>query len=103
MYAVIKTGGKQYKVSEGDVIKVEKLCGDVGSQIEIKDVLMIGAGEGAKIGSPVVANAKVVAEIVASGKAKKVIAFKKKRRKGFDKKIGHRQEFTSIKIKEITA
>ncbi|MBI5892417.1 MAG: 50S ribosomal protein L21 [Deltaproteobacteria bacterium] len=103
MYAVIKTGGKQYRVQEGEVLKVEKLCGDAGAEIELKDVLMVGAGDDVKVGNPVLKNAKVLAEIMGNGKAKKVIAFKKKRRKGFDKKIGHRQEFTSIKIKEIRA
>lgn len=103
MYAVIKTGGKQYRVQEGEILKVENLCGDAGTEIELKDVLMVGAGDDVKVGNPVLKSAKVLAEIVGSGKTKKVIAFKKKRRKGFDKKIGHRQEFTSIKIKEIRA
>ena len=101
-YAVIKTGGKQYRVSKGDVVKVEKICGNPGDPIELSDVLMVGSNDGVKVGSPVLENAKVLAEIIGNGKAKKVIAFKKKRRKGFRKKIGHRQEFTSIKIKEIT-
>lgn len=103
MYAVIRTGGKQYKVSEGETLKVERLNGDIGAQIELNDVLMVGGGEGVKVGNPVITNAKVTAEIVDAGKGKKVIAFKKKRRKGFQKKKGHRQEFTSIRIKEIMA
>ena len=103
MYAVIKTGGKQQTVSEGDILKVEKLQGDIGSKIEFKDVLMVGTEREVKIGQPTVANAKVVAEILEQGKAKKVIAFKMKRRKGFHKKIGHRQNFTSIRVKEIKA
>lgn len=101
MYAVIRTGGKQQAVAEGDVIKVEKLSGDKGSQIEFKDVLMVGMDKEVKIGQPTLANAKVVGEVVEQGKAKKVIAFKMKRRKGFHKKIGHRQHFTSVRIKEI--
>lgn len=103
MYAVIRTGGKQQTVAEGDVIKVEKLSGDKGSQIEFKDVLMVGMDKEVKIGQPTLANAKVVGEVVEQGKAKKVIAFKMKRRKGFHKKIGHRQHFTSVRIKEIKA
>ena len=101
MYAVIRTGGKQQTVAEGDVIKVEKLSGDAGSRIEFKDVLMVGMDKEVKIGQPTLANVKVVGEVVEQGKAKKVIAFKMKRRKGFHKKIGHRQQFTSVRIKEI--
>ena len=103
MYAVIRTGGKQQTVAEGDVIKVEKLSGDAGSRIEFKDVLMVGMDKEVKIGQPTLANVKVVGEVVEQGKAKKVIAFKMKRRKGFHKKIGHRQQFTSVRIKEIKA
>ncbi|MBI3753263.1 MAG: 50S ribosomal protein L21 [Deltaproteobacteria bacterium] len=103
MYAVIKTGGKQQTVSEGDILKVEKLPGDAGSKIEFKDVLMVGTDKEVKVGRPILANAVVVAEIIEQGKAKKVIAFKMKRRKGFHKKIGHRQSFTSVRIKEIKA
>jgi len=101
MYAVIRTGGKQETVAEGDVIKIEKLSGDVGSLIEFKEVLMVGMDVEVKIGQPTLTNVKVVGEVVEQGKAKKVIAFKMKRRKGFHKKIGHRQLFTSVKIKEI--
>lgn len=103
MYAVIRTGGKQQTVSEGDVIKVEKLSGDAGSQIEFKDVLMVGMDKEVKIGQPALADVRVVGEVVEQGKSKKVIAFKMKRRKGFHKKIGHRQQFTSVRIKEIKA
>lgn len=101
MYAVIKTGGKQYRVTEGDVVNVEKLAGEPGAKIEIEEVLAVGEGEGIKIGTPVVAGARVVAEILAQDKGKKVIIYKKKRRKGYDKRTGHRQLFTSIKIQEI--
>ena len=103
MYAVIRTGGKQQTVAEGDVIKVEKLPGDAGSRIEFKDVLMVGSDKEIKVGQPTLVNVKVVGEVVLQGKAKKVIAFKMKRRKGFHKKIGHRQQFTSVRIKEIKA
>ena len=103
MYAVIRTGGKQQTVAEGDVIKVEKLPGDAGSRIEFKDVLMVGSDKEIKVGQPTLANVKVVGEVVEQGKSKKVIAFKMKRRKGFHKKIGHRQQFTSVRIKEIKA
>lgn len=103
MYAVIKTGGKQYRVTEGEVLNVEKLTGEVGSQVELAEVLAVGEGEGIRIGTPTVAGARVVAEIVEHGKDKKVIIFKKKRRKGYTKKQGHRQLFTSLRIKEIKA
>ena len=103
MYAVIRTGGKQQTVAEGDVIKVEKLSGDAGSRIEFKDVLMVGSDKEIKVGQPTLVNVKVVGEVLLQGKSKKVIAFKMKRRKGFHKKIGHRQQFTSVRIKEIKA
>lgn len=101
MYAVIKTGGKQYRVTEGDVVNVEKLSGEPGAKIELSEVLALGEGEGIKIGTPTVAGARVVAEILAQDKGKKVIIYKKKRRKGYDKRQGHRQLFTSLKIQEI--
>ena len=101
MHAVIKTGGKQYRVSEGDVLNVEKLAGDPGARVELSEVLAVGDGESIKLGTPTVAGATVVAEILGQGKGKKVIVYKKKRRKGYDKRQGHRQLFTSIKIQEI--
>ncbi|MFQ5328844.1 MAG: 50S ribosomal protein L21 [Thermodesulfobacteriota bacterium] len=103
MYAVIKTGGKQYTVSKGDTVRVEKLPGDVGGSLELTDVLAVGSGEDVKIGQPTVEGARVVAEIVAQDKAKKIIVFKKKRRQGYSKKQGHRQSYTALKIKEIQA
>ncbi|MDO8427266.1 MAG: 50S ribosomal protein L21 [Deltaproteobacteria bacterium] len=103
MYAVIKTGGKQYRVNEGDVVEVEKLPGEVGSKVEISEVLAIGEGEGIKVGTPTVSGAMVTAEILKQGKGKKVLIFKKKRRKGYTKKQGHRQFLTSLKIQEIKA
>ncbi|MFH2013045.1 MAG: 50S ribosomal protein L21 [Pseudomonadota bacterium] len=101
MYAVVKTGGKQYKVSEGDLLRVEKLGGEVGDEIELKEVLMVADGDNVDIGTPVLTNACVVGEIVKHGKAKKIIVFKSKRRKGYRKKQGHRQIYTNLKIKEI--
>ncbi|MBI5560646.1 MAG: 50S ribosomal protein L21 [Deltaproteobacteria bacterium] len=103
MYAVIKTGGKQYRVTEGDILKVEKLPQEKGSSLEITDVLSIGEGGDVKAGSPAVSGARVVCEVVGHGLEKKVLTFKKKRRKGYTKKIGHRQNYTSIRIKEIKA
>lgn len=97
MYAVIKTGGKQYRVSEGDRIRVEKLPGEVGSDITFDEVLMLG-GEKVAVGTPRVDGASVKATIVAQDRAKKVIVFKYKRRKGYRRKYGHRQPFTELKI-----
>ncbi|MBI5903696.1 MAG: 50S ribosomal protein L21 [Deltaproteobacteria bacterium] len=103
MYAVIKTGGKQYKVSQNDVIKVEKLPGEVGNTVEIPSVLAVGYGESLRVGSPTVEGASVVAEILVQDRDKKIIIFKKKKRKGYAKRQGHRQSFTSIRIQEIKA
>ncbi len=102
MYAVIKTGGKQYRVSQGDRIRVEKLNGDVGSSLEFDDVLMVG-GDKVLVGTPTVEGAKVTAEITGQDKAKKVIVFKMKRRKGYRRKRGHRQPYTELKITGINA
>ena len=102
MFAVIRTGGKQYKVAKDDVLAIEKVAGEVGSALKIDDVLLVG-GETTKTGAPLVAGASVTAEILAQGKGEKVVAFKKKRRKNTHRKRGHRQEFTQIKITEISA
>ncbi len=101
MYAVIKTGGKQYRVSEGDTIRVEKLDGEVGSKIELKEVLMVG-GESVTIGKPLVPGAVVTAEIVAQDRAKKIIVFKFKRRKNYRRKNGHRQPYTELRVTGVT-
>jgi large subunit ribosomal protein L21 len=101
MFAVIRTGGKQYKVAKDDVISVEKLIGDAGGTITF-EVLMLG-GDSPKSGAPLVEGASVVAEIVEHGRGEKVIAFKKKRRKNTHRKRGHRQHFTKVKITEIHA
>ena len=102
MYAVIKTGGKQYRVSEGDRLRVEKIEGQKGDTIELSEVLMLG-GERVAIGSPVVAGAKVSAEIIGQGLGKKVVVFKMRRRKRYRRKNGHRQPFTELRVTGISA
>ena len=102
MFAVIRTGGKQYKVAKDDVISVEKLIGDAGGTITFGEVLMLG-GDSPKSGAPLVKGASVMAEIVAQERGEKVIAFKKRRRKNTHRKRGHRQHFTKVKITEIHA
>lgn len=102
MYAVIKTGGKQYKVSEGEFLKVEKLDGEIGDSIEFAEILMVG-GEKTLVGAPLVAGASVSAKIAVQGKGKKVLVFKSKRRKDSRKLRGHRQHLTVLKIEKITA
>jgi large subunit ribosomal protein L21 len=102
-YAVIRTGGKQYRVSEGQLVKIEKLAGEVGDKVTLGDVLFIGGNGEVKIGVPLVADAKVTGEIVGQGKAKKVLVFKKKRRKSYSRQRGHRQYQTTLKIIAIEA
>jgi large subunit ribosomal protein L21 len=102
MYAVIKTGGKQYKVSEGEFLKVEKLDGAVGDSIEFAEVLMIG-GDKTVVGAPHVAGATVTAKIATQSRDKKILVFKSKRRKGTRKLRGHRQHKTVLKIEKISA
>lgn len=101
MYAIIKTGGKQYRVQPGDVIRVEKLELDLGATLEIKDVVFIG-GETTSIGQPLVANASVTTVITRQDKHKKILVFKKKRRQGYRKMQGHRQPFTELFVKAIS-
>ena len=103
MYAVIKTGGKQYKVEEGTILQIEKLEQNEGDTIEFNDVLMYSDGENVTLGNPLVENAVVKAEIIKQAKDKKVLVFKYKRRKGYRKMRGHRQHFTEIKINSIKA
>jgi len=103
MYAIIRTGGKQYQVAAGDTLRVEKLQGEVGDTVELSDILLVADGDDVKIGQPVVDGAKVVAKIAEQGKAKKVLVFKKKKRKGYKVKRGHRQQYTALKIEEISA
>ena len=102
MYAIIATGGKQYKVAEGDIIKIEKLGLEAGSEVTFDQVLAVNNGE-MLVGSPTVANAKVTATVVEEGKNKKVVVFRYKRKKGYNKKKGHRQPYTKIKIEKINA
>lgn len=101
MYAVIRTGGKQYRVSEGDVIRVETLAAEAGSSIELDDVLMIANGDDIKIGTPVLDGAKVTADVTAHGRHKKIEIVKFRRRKHFDRRTGHRQNYTELKITGI--
>jgi large subunit ribosomal protein L21 len=102
MFAVIRTGGKQYKVAADDVLSIEKLEGEVGTTLTLSEVLLLG-GEALQTGAPLVAGASVEAEILEQGKGEKVIAFKKKRRKNTHRKRGHRQSFTKVKITAIHA
>ncbi len=103
MYAVVRTGGKQYRVSKGDQLRIEKVIGAVGEEVTFEDVLMIGGGDDVRIGQPLLAGAKVAARILEQDRAAKVIAFKYKRRKGSSKKQGHRQAFTRVEITDIQA
>lgn len=103
MYAVVKTGGKQYRVVAGEKIKVEQIPADVGAEITLDQVLMVGEGESVKIGTPVVAGAKVTAKVVAHGRHAKVNIFKMRRRKHYQKHQGHRQNYTEIEIAGISA
>ena len=101
MYAIIATGGKQYKVAEGDIIKVEKLGAEAGETVTFDQVLAV-SNEGLKVGNDV-AGATVTASVLGNGKAKKVIVYKYKRKTGYHKKNGHRQQFTAVKIEQINA
>ena len=103
MYAVVATGGKQYKVEEGDVLRFEKLSGDVGDEVTFDQVLLIADGEEVRVGQPLVEGAMVKGNIIEQGKSKKVIVFKYKRRKRYRRKQGHRQQFTAVKISAIEA
>jgi len=102
MYAVIKTGGKQYRVSSGEKLKVEQLAADVGSQITIDQVLLVADGDKVSIGQPLVKGAKVQATVVNHGRDDKVRIFKLRRRKHFKKQQGHRQNFTEIQVDKIS-
>ena len=101
MYAIIRTGGKQYRVAQGDVVRVERLTGQVGDKVTLDKVLFLGGNGEVKIGTPILPNVKVTAEIVDQGLAKKIIVFKKKRRKSYSRQRGHRQKLTTLKIVEI--
>jgi large subunit ribosomal protein L21 len=101
MYAVIRSGGKQYTVRPGDTLTVEKLDGDAGSSVELTDVLMVADGDAVTVGTPTVAGARVVADIVEHGKAKKIVVFKYKPKIRYRKRTGHRQQFTRLAVKDI--
>jgi large subunit ribosomal protein L21 len=101
MYAVISTGGKQYRVSEGQTIRVEKLPGEVGDPISFDRVLLFSDGDTIQVGQPTLADMTVAGRIVQQGRAKKIIVFKRKRRKGYRKKQGHRQYYTALRIEGI--
>jgi large subunit ribosomal protein L21 len=101
MYAVVRTGGKQLRVSPGDVVNVELLPVEAGSIVELTEVLLVSSDQGTTVGTPVVPNAAVVCTSLGDGKAKKIIVHKHKRRSGYARKAGHRQPFTQLSIKEI--
>ncbi|MDP6517672.1 MAG: 50S ribosomal protein L21 [Alphaproteobacteria bacterium] len=101
MYAVIKTGGKQYKVAKNDVIRVERLTGEAGAAVAFEDVLMIGDDAGAQVGQPVIAGAKVTATVLEQIRDDKILVFKKKRRKNYRRKAGHRQHLTVLRVTDI--
>ena len=103
MFAVIRTGGKQYKVANGDVIKVEKLAGEAGASINFDEVLMVSDEGSTTVGTPLVAGAAVTAEVIAQDRGPKIIVFKKKRRQNYRRKNGHRQDLTVLRITDITA
>ena len=103
MYAVIKTGGKQYKVAAGEKIKIEQIAADVGQEVVIDQVLAVGVGADLKVGSPLVAGASVKATVVAQGKHDKVHIFKMRRRKHYRKSQGHRQTYTELQIDAVSA
>jgi large subunit ribosomal protein L21 len=101
MYAVIKTGGKQYRIAPGEKLKVEQIPADVGTEVVLDQVLMIGEGENVRLGRPTVAGASVKATVLAQGRGDKVLIFKMRRRKHYRKHQGHRQNYTELKIESI--
>ncbi len=101
MYAIVDSGGKQYKVQEGEILRVEKLAGEVGDDVSFDKILMFSDGENVNIGTPLLEDVAVSGHIVEQGKAKKIIVFKYKRRKRYRRKQGHRQQFTAVKIDSI--
>jgi large subunit ribosomal protein L21 len=102
-YAVIRTGGKQYRVTSGELLRIESLKGEVGSQVEFSDVLLTSNEDTVQVGTPLVAGASVTAQIVEHGKERKIIIFKKKRRQGYRRKRGHRQHFTAVRVHNINS
>lgn len=103
MYAVMQTGGKQYRVTAGDTLEVERLVGHAGDTLVFDQVLLLNNDGTVRVGTPTVEGAKVVTDVLEHKRGKKVVAFKMKRRKGYHRKVGHRQELTVVKVREITA
>jgi len=103
MYAVLSAGGKQYKVEEGDILRIEKISGEVGASVSFDKVLMFSDGEKVRVGAPLIDGISVGGHIVEQDKAKKILVFKYKRRKNYRRKQGHRQPYTAVKIDSITA
>ena len=101
MYAIVETGGKQYKVQEGDFLRIEKIDGEVGTTLELDRVLCVGGGDEVAVGRPFVAGATVKCEILAQDRARKILVFKKKRRQGYHKMRGHRQPYTALRVAAI--
>jgi len=101
MYAVVRTGGKQVRMQPGESVRVEKLAGGVGDSIELDDILLVGADSEFKIGTPKVEGARVIGTITAQGRGPKITVFKMKRRKGYRRKLGHRQDYTEILVDRI--
>jgi large subunit ribosomal protein L21 len=101
LFAIVQTGGKQYRVSPGDILRVERLPGERGDEVLLEQVLLVADGDTIQVGQPLVAGVRVVSEILRQGKAKKIIVFKKKRRKKYRLKQGHRQLYTALEIKDI--
>lgn len=100
-YAIVRTGGKQHRVQQGERLKVDRLEGEVGAELELGEVLLLGGEGEARVGQPLVSGAKVVVKIVTQGRGQKIRVFKRRKRKGFHKTIGHRQYFTEIEITQI--
>jgi len=101
MYAVIRTGGKQYRVAEGDVLRIERVAGDVGAEVTFQEVLMVGGKEAPKVGRPTVSGAKVLGKILAQDKHKRVLHFRKEK-EGWTRARGHRQPYTEVKVTSIS-
>jgi large subunit ribosomal protein L21 len=101
LFAIVQTGGKQYRVAPGDILRVERLPGERGDEVLLEQVLLVADGDAIQVGQPLVAGARVLSEIVRQGKGKKIIVFKKKRRKKYRRKQGHRQLYTALEIKDI--
>ena len=101
MYAVIRSGGKQYRVTPGQTVRLEKVAGEVGSKVELSEVLLVDNDGSIEVGAPLVANAKIEGTVVETDRAKKIIVFKKKRKKQYRRTLGHRQSYTAVRIDSI--